>query len=47
MEDEREAGVIYTVSVADVWTRAQAEEVQRQLAAIGIPGVVHKVQILE
>ena len=46
MED-REAGVIYTVSVADVWTRPQAEEVQRQLAAIGIQGVVHKVQILE
>ncbi|HJB90123.1 MAG TPA: hypothetical protein H9763_01515 [Candidatus Eisenbergiella merdigallinarum] len=44
---EREAGAIYTVSVADVWTRAQAEEVQRQLAAIGIPGVVHKVKILE
>ena len=44
---ERETGVIYTVSVADVWTRAQAEEVQRQLAAIGIPGVVHKVKILE
>lgn len=46
-EDEKEAGVIHTVSVADVWTRAQAEEVQRQLAAIGIQGVVHKVQILE
>ena len=44
---DREAGVIYTVSVADVWTRPQAEEVQRQLAAIGIQGVVHKVQILE
>lgn len=38
---------IFTVSVADVWTQAQAEEVQRQLAAIGIAGVVHKVQILE
>ena len=44
---EKEPGVIYTVSVADVWTRAQAEEVQRQLASIGIRGVVHKVQILE
>ena len=43
----KEPGVIYTVSVADVWTRAQAEEVQKQLAAIGIQGVVHKVQILE
>lgn len=40
------SGVIYTVSVADVWTRAQAEEVQKQLAEIGINGVVHKVQIL-
>lgn len=47
MEEERETGVIYTVSVADVWTRAQAEEVQRQLAAIEIPSVVHKVRILE
>ena len=43
----KEPGVIYTVSVADMWTRAQAEEVQRQLASIGIRGVVHKVQILE
>jgi hypothetical protein len=40
------SGVIYTVSVADVWTRAQAEEVQKQIAEIGINGVVHKVQIL-
>ena len=44
---KREAGVIYTVSVADVWTRAQAEAVQKELAAVGICGVVHKVQILE
>ena len=44
---EKEPGVIYTVSVADVWTRAQAEAVQKQLAAVGICGVVHKVQILE
>ena len=44
---EKEPGVIYTVSVADVWARAQAEEMQKQLAAIGIRGVVHKVQILE
>ena len=44
---KREAGVIYTVSVADVWTKAQAEAVQKQLADIGICGVVHKVRILE
>ena len=44
---EKEPGVIYTVSVADVWTRAQAEEMQKQLEAIGIRGVVHKVQVLE
>lgn len=44
---EKEPGVIYTVSVADVWTRAQAEEMQKQLAAIGIQGAVHKVRILE
>lgn len=30
-------------SVADIWERAQAEEAQRQLAALGIAGVVHKV----
>ena len=45
--EKTEPGVIYTVSVADVWTKAQAEEVQKQLAAIGIAGVVHKVKILE
>ena len=44
---EKEPGVIYTVSVADVWTKAQAEEVQKRLAAVGICGVVHKVRILE
>ena len=44
---EKEPGMIYTVSVADVWTKAQAEAVQKQLAAVGILGVVHKVQILE
>lgn len=42
-----EPRVILTVSVADVWTRAQAEDVQRQLAKLGIAGVVHKVKILE
>jgi len=42
-----ESGVIYTVSVADVWTRDQAEAIQQQLAPLGVCGVVHKVQILE
>ena len=45
-QPEEESGVIYTVSVADVWTREQAEAVQKQLAAIGINGVVHKCKIL-
>lgn len=40
-----EPGVIYTVSVADVWTRAQAEVIREQLAPLGV--VVHKVKILE
>ena len=40
-------GVIYTVSVADVWTRERADEMRQQLAACGIIGVVHKVKILE
>ena len=44
---EKEPGVIYTVSVADVWTWAQAEEVQRKLAGVGIQGEVHRVPILE
>lgn len=43
----KEPGVIYTVSVADVWTRAQAEVIQQQFAAMGINGIVHKVKILE
>jgi len=42
-----EPGVIYTVSVADVWTREQAEVIQQQFAAMGINGIVHKVKILE
>ncbi len=46
-DGDLEPGVVYTVSVADVWTRAQAEEVQRMLEGIGTIGVVHKVQILE
>ena len=41
-----EPGVIYTVSVADVWTRAQAEVIQQQFAAMGINGIVHKVKML-
>lgn len=40
-----ESGVIYTVSVADVWTRERAESIQ-QLAPLGVCGVVHKVKIL-
>lgn len=42
-----ESGVIYTVSVADVWTKELAEIAQQQFAARGIDGVVHKVKILE
>ena len=42
-----EPGVIYTVSVADVWSREQAEAIRQQLAPLGIVGVVHKVKILE
>lgn len=42
-----EPGVIYTVSVADVWTREQAETIRQQLAPLGVCGVVHKVKILE
>mgnify|MGYP000819972420 FL=1 len=42
-----EPGVIYTVSVADVWTREQAEVIRQQFAAMGINGIVHKVKILE
>lgn len=42
-----ESGVIYTVSVADVWTRDQAETIRQQLAPLGVCGVVHKVKILE
>lgn len=40
-----EPEVIYTVSVADVWTREQAEVIRKQLAPLGV--VVHKVKILE
>lgn len=46
-EPVEEPEVIWCVSVADVWTQAQAEEVQRQLAKLGIAGVMHKVKILE
>lgn len=42
-----EPGVIYTVSVADVWTREQAEVIREQFVAMGINGIVHKVKILE
>ena len=42
-----EPGVIYTVSVADVWAREQAEVIREQFVAMGINGIVHKVKILE
>ena len=42
-----EPGVIYTVSVADVWTREQAEVIREQLAPLGVCSVVHRVKILE
>lgn len=42
-----EPGVIYTVSVADVWTREQAEAIRQQLVPLGVCGAVHKVKILE
>ena len=42
-----EPGVIYTVSVADVWTREQAEVIREQLAPLGVCGVEHRVKILE
>lgn len=41
-----EPGVIYTVSVADVWTREQAEVIRQRFAQMGINGIVHKVKIL-
>lgn len=40
-------GVIYTVSVADVWTKEQAEVIWQRFAEVGINGIVHKVKILE
>lgn len=46
-DPKEESGVIYTVSVTDVWTREQAEALQRQFAAMGINGVIHKCKILE
>lgn len=45
-QKKEESGVIYTVSVADVWTREQAEALQQQFAAIGINGVVHRCKII-
>ena len=38
---------IWIASIADVWTQAQAEEVQRQFAALGVAGVVHNIRVLE
>ena len=37
---------IWIASIADVWTYEQAEEVQRQFAALGISGVVHNIRVL-
>lgn len=37
---------IWIASIADVWTQAQAEVAQKQFAALGIAGIVHKVMIL-
>lgn len=37
---------IWIASIADVWTQVQAEAAQRQFAALGIEGKVHKVKIL-
>ena len=42
-----EPGVIYTVSVADVWTKRAGGDRTAEFAARGIDGVVHKVKILE
>ena len=38
---------IWIASIADVWTQAQAEEAQRQFAALGVTCVVHNIQVLE
>lgn len=38
---------IWIASIADVWTQVQAEEAQRQFAALGIAGVVHNIRVLE
>ena len=38
---------IWIASIADVWTHAQAEEAQRQFAALGVSGVVHNIRVLE
>ncbi len=37
---------IWIASIADVWTRVQAEEAQRQFAALGITGIVHNIRTL-
>ena len=38
---------IWIASIADVWTQAQAEEVQRQFTALGVAGVVHNIRVLK
>ena len=37
---------IWIASIADVWTQEQAEEVQRQFAALGVAGAVHNIRVL-
>ena len=38
---------IWIASIADVWTQPQAEEAQRQFAALGVAGVVHNIRVVE
>ena len=45
--DSSEEGVIFTVSIADVWTRAEAETVQKQMKKVGIASLIHKVKIIQ
>lgn len=45
--DIEENGIIYTVSVGDCWTRAEAEAHQAMLENAGIKAVVHKVKLLD
>lgn len=38
---------MWVASVADVWTREQAEVIREQFVAMGINGIVHKVKIYD